>query len=235
MTNFILNNAFIRLTVVIREAVFTTSKPFSSSAAHLGVMTRSLPEQERAGRFLGGRKSSEPHPTCRSITVARRAARILPPLRLPAPPLSREAGAQFPRDPVAGARREIQAGRAAVSAEGAAGEGAGMGERGGKERSGPARSTSLSPQGTCAGEPLGARSCPVPAAAALGVRCPPRVPAGALPRGLSEPDRVTHLSVVLIVSRFEKGLVGATCRQVCLALRCSVWALAELLLLPVML
>lgn len=158
----------------------------------------------------------------------------MPPLRLPARPFSREVGAEFPRDPVAGARREIQAGRAAVSGERAAGEGAGMAERGGKERSGRARPTPLFPRGNRAGEPLCARSCPVPAAAALGVRCPPRVPAcpeGFLAMGVFEPDRVTHLSVVFIVSRFENGLAGATCRQVCLVLQCSVWVLADLLLL----
>lgn len=74
----------------------------------------------------------------------------------------------------------------------------------------------------------------MPAAAALGVRCPPRVsacPEDALTTGVSEPDQVTHLSVLLIVSRFERRLAEATCGQVRLIRQCSVCVLADLLLL----
>lgn len=87
-----------------------------------------MPEREGAGRFLGGRAELRAHPSLSGhYGSAGSAARIMPLLRLPAPPFSREAGAEFPRDPVAGARREIQAGRAAVSAEG--GTDGGQGER----------------------------------------------------------------------------------------------------------
>lgn len=56
------------------------------------------------------------------------------------------------------------------------------------------------------------------------------VPRGSLGHG-GFLSRVTHLRFVLVVSRFENGLAGATCWQARLVLQCSVCVLADLLLL----